>query len=145
MGNVLVLNASYEPLNITNWRRAVVLLLKGKAEQVEHNGKFIAPNFPLPTVIRLRHYVRVPYKDIPLTRRNIYRQRLQSSICFASVFRPYSRLLASTPPFTATCRVSPRFCQFPGTSRIAEWSATGFMAFPANRSRINLVTTSRAV
>lgn len=71
MGNVLVLNASYEPLNITNWRRAVVLLLKGKAEQVEHNGKFIAPNFPLPTVIRLRHYVRVPYKDIPLTRRNI--------------------------------------------------------------------------
>ncbi|MEK0188666.1 HNH endonuclease, partial [Microcoleus anatoxicus] len=71
MGNVLVLNVSYEPLNITNWRRAVVLLLKGKAEQVEHNGKFIAPNFPLPTVIRLRHYVRVPYKDIPLTRRNI--------------------------------------------------------------------------
>lgn len=71
MGNVLVLNASYEPLNITSWRRAVVLLLKGKAEQVEHNGKFISPNFPLPTVIRLRHYVRVPYKDIPLTRRNI--------------------------------------------------------------------------
>jgi 5-methylcytosine-specific restriction endonuclease McrA len=71
MGNVLVLNASYEPLNITTWRRAVILLLKEKAEQVEHNGKFILPDFPLPTVIRLRHYVRVPYKDIPLTRKNI--------------------------------------------------------------------------
>lgn len=71
MGNVLVLNASYEPLNITTWRRAVILLLKEKAEQVEHNGKFIFPDFPFPTVIRLRHYVRVPYKDIPLTRRNI--------------------------------------------------------------------------
>jgi 5-methylcytosine-specific restriction endonuclease McrA len=71
MGKVLVLNASYEPLNITSWRRAVVLLIKGKAEQVEHNGKFIYPELPLPTVIRLRHYVRVPYKDIPLTRRNI--------------------------------------------------------------------------
>ncbi|MGJ3249044.1 MAG: HNH endonuclease [Elainellaceae cyanobacterium] len=71
MGKVLVLNASYEPLNITSWRRAVVLLIKDKAEQVEHNGKFVYPEFPLPTVIRLRHYVRVPYKEIPLTRRNI--------------------------------------------------------------------------
>jgi 5-methylcytosine-specific restriction endonuclease McrA len=71
MGKVLVLNASYEPLNITSWRRAVVLLIKGKAEQVEHNGKLVYSEMPLPTVIRLRHYVRVPYKEIPLTRRNI--------------------------------------------------------------------------
>ncbi|BAU41274.1 HNH endonuclease [Leptolyngbya sp. O-77] len=71
MGKVLVLNASYEPLNITSWRRAVILLIKGKAEQVEHNGKLVYDKFPLPTVIRLRHYVRVPYKEIPLTRRNI--------------------------------------------------------------------------
>lgn len=71
MSKVLVLNASYEPLNLTSWRRAVVLLIKGKAEQLEHNGKLIYTSFPLPTVIRLRHYVRVPYKEIPLTRRNI--------------------------------------------------------------------------
>ncbi len=71
MSKVLVLNASYEPLNITNWRRAVVLLIKGKAEQLEHNGKFIYEGLPLPTVIRLRHYVQIPYKEIPLTRRNI--------------------------------------------------------------------------
>lgn len=71
MGKVLVLNASYEPLNITSWRRAVVLLLKNKAEQVEHNGKYISANIPLPTVIRLRHYVQLPYKEISLTRRNI--------------------------------------------------------------------------
>ncbi len=71
MGKVLVLNASYEPLNITSWRRAVVLLLKGKAEQVEHNGKVLYTGLPLPTVIRLRHYILVPYKEIPLTRRNI--------------------------------------------------------------------------
>ncbi|MBO0352333.1 HNH endonuclease [Phormidium pseudopriestleyi FRX01] len=71
MGKVLVLNASYEPLNITSWRRAIVLLLKGKAEQVEHNGKFIYSDVPLPTVIRLRHYVRIPYHEIPFTRRNI--------------------------------------------------------------------------
>ena len=71
MGKALVLNASYEPLNITSWRRAVVLLVKGKAERIEHNGKLIYTGFPLPTVIRLLHYVRVPYKEIPLTRRSI--------------------------------------------------------------------------
>lgn len=71
MGKVLVLNASYEPLNITSWRRAVILVLKEKAEQVEHNGKVLKSDFPLPTVIRLRQYVQVPYKEIPLTRRNV--------------------------------------------------------------------------
>ncbi|MEM9540857.1 MAG: HNH endonuclease [Cyanobacteria bacterium P01_E01_bin.42] len=71
MGKVLVLNASYEPLNITSWRRAVVLLLKGKAEQLEYQKAELRTRFPIPTVIRLRYYVRVPYKEIPLTRRNI--------------------------------------------------------------------------
>ncbi len=71
MGKVLVLNASYEPLNITSWRRAVVLLIKGKAEQLENNERLVYADFPLPSVIRLRYYVRVPYKEIPLTRRNI--------------------------------------------------------------------------
>jgi 5-methylcytosine-specific restriction endonuclease McrA len=72
MGKVLVLNASYEPLNITSWKRAVILLIKGKAEQLEHHNNFICQTFPFPSVIRLRHYVKVPYKDIPLTRRNIF-------------------------------------------------------------------------
>ncbi len=71
MGKVLVLNASYEPLNITNWRRAVILLIKDKAEQLEHNDIMIYPSFPLPSVIRLRNYVKVPYKEIPLTRKNV--------------------------------------------------------------------------
>lgn len=71
MGKVLVLNASYEPLNITSWRRAIVLLIKGKAEQLEHNSKILYADLPFPTVIRLRYYVRIPYKEIPLTRRNI--------------------------------------------------------------------------
>ena len=34
-GRVLVLNASYEPLNVCTVRRAVVLVLKEKAELVE--------------------------------------------------------------------------------------------------------------
>lgn len=68
---VLVLNASYEPLNICNWKRAFLLIFKGKAEQLEHNGKVIYSNFKIPTVIRLRKYIKVPYKQIPLTRKNL--------------------------------------------------------------------------
>lgn len=71
MSKVLVLNASYEPLNICSWRRAVILILKGKAESIEHNGKLISADFPLPTVIRLRNYVKIPYKEISLSRRNV--------------------------------------------------------------------------
>jgi 5-methylcytosine-specific restriction endonuclease McrA len=82
MSKVLVLNASYEPLNITTWRRAVVLLLKGKAEEVEHNGRVVYADFCLPTVIRLRHYVNIPYKAIPLTRRNVlYRDEYACQYC----------------------------------------------------------------
>ena len=71
MSKVLVLNASYEPLNVCSWRRAMVLLLKGKAESLEHNGRKIYGDKAQPTVIRLRHFVRVPYRDVALTRRNI--------------------------------------------------------------------------
>lgn len=71
MEKVLLLNASYEPLNITTWKRAIVLLLKGKAEQIEHNGRQLAPNVPLPLVIRLNHYIKIPHKRVPLTRKNL--------------------------------------------------------------------------
>jgi 5-methylcytosine-specific restriction endonuclease McrA len=46
-------------------------LLKGKAEQIEHNGHLIYTDLPLPSVIRLRNYVKIPYKEISLSRRNV--------------------------------------------------------------------------
>jgi 5-methylcytosine-specific restriction endonuclease McrA len=73
MGQVLVLNASYEPLNITSWRRATVMLLKGKAEGLEHAAdQLLRPGLRRPTVIRLRQFVRVPFRPLPLTRRNLF-------------------------------------------------------------------------
>lgn len=71
MTEVLVLNASYEPLNICHWQRAIVLMLKGKADGLEYNGRVIYGDLRQPTVIRLRYFVRVPYRDVALTRRNI--------------------------------------------------------------------------
>ncbi len=63
MGHVLVLNASYEPLNVCSVRRAHVLVFKGKAEVIVDAGKSLrsaAAEFVWPHVIRLLHYVRVP-------------------------------------------------------------------------------------
>jgi 5-methylcytosine-specific restriction endonuclease McrA len=74
MGHVLVLNASYEPLNITSWRRAVVMVLKGKAEGLEHEERNLRHDFLAPTVIRLRQFVRIPFKELPLTRRNVFQR-----------------------------------------------------------------------
>ena len=72
MGKVLVLNASYEPLNITTWRRATVLMLKGKAETLEEDSsQNIRHNIKLPTVIRLRYFIKVPYRELALTRKNL--------------------------------------------------------------------------
>ena len=62
MGQVLVLNAGYEPLNVCTVRRAHVLVFKGKAEVIEQLEKPLraaVATFPWP-LIRLLHYVRVP-------------------------------------------------------------------------------------
>lgn len=63
MHQVLVLNASFEPLNVCSVRRAHVLVFKGKAElieEVDRPFRSAAATFPWPHVIRLLSYVRVP-------------------------------------------------------------------------------------
>lgn len=63
VGHVLVLNASYEPLNVCSVRRAHVLVFKGKAEVIEQLGRPLRSatgQFVWPHVIRLLNYVRVP-------------------------------------------------------------------------------------
>lgn len=62
---VLVLNASYEPINLTNWKRAIVLVLKQKAQVL--SGK----------VIRLLNYITIPFNTfsrIKPSREMIYKR-----------------------------------------------------------------------
>ncbi len=48
------------------------MMLKGKAESLEEDkSRFIRKDTMLPTVIRLRQFVQVPFRELPLTRRNI--------------------------------------------------------------------------
>jgi 5-methylcytosine-specific restriction endonuclease McrA len=74
-GKVLVLNSSYQPLNTVNVRRAVILVLKKKAEIVERDGAYLRSenlSLPVPLVIRLAYFVHVPQKGIPLSRRAVF-------------------------------------------------------------------------
>lgn len=72
MSRTLLLNATYEPLAVVPIRRAVVLVLARKAVVVEHgDGELRSERqaVPVPAVIRLTHYVKVPYRrKVPLTR-----------------------------------------------------------------------------
>ena len=76
MGRALLLNASFEPLCVVPMRRAVVLVLKEKAEIVARNGAEVRSErltMPVPSVIRLHHFVRVPYRNrVPLSRRAVF-------------------------------------------------------------------------
>lgn len=75
MPRVLVLNASYQPLNLVNLKRAVVLVLKNKAEIIEEGGGVLHSErmtMPFPTVIRLVYYVSVPYRSVALSRRAVF-------------------------------------------------------------------------
>jgi 5-methylcytosine-specific restriction endonuclease McrA len=75
VGQVLVLNATYEPLSVVSVKRAVVLLLKEKAELIEAaEARLRAENFslPLPLVIRLVYFVKIPRRmSLPVTRRTV--------------------------------------------------------------------------
>ncbi len=71
----LVLNQNYEPLNVCNVRRAIVLVLRGKAEVVESGqGVMRTTNhhFSLPSVIRMVYYVRRPRPRVRLSRREVF-------------------------------------------------------------------------
>ena len=71
---VLVLNASYEPINVCAARRAIVLVLKGVAMAEEENGHFLHAarvTVRVPSVIRLLEYRRIPHQTRALSRKNI--------------------------------------------------------------------------
>jgi len=74
---VLVLNANFEPINICTTRRAVVLILGGKAAMVANGRGYlhtVTIALPRPSVIRLEQQVRRPRPHVKLTRREVFRR-----------------------------------------------------------------------
>lgn len=95
----LMLNATYEPLGVVPSRRAVVLILTEKAVLVEDGEgalHSVSRTIPVPAVVRLTHYVRVPYRGaVPLTRKAVFA-------------RDGGRCVYCTAPATSLDHVMPR-------------------------------------
>jgi 5-methylcytosine-specific restriction endonuclease McrA len=88
MRDVLVLNATYEPLAVCDARRAVLLLLDDKADLVAPDGaarlvRSPSIQVPLPAVVRLRQMVRLPRgAGVPLSRQAVLlRDRYECAYC----------------------------------------------------------------
>ena len=75
MAQVLLLNATYEPLRVITWQRAICLLTLGKVEVVEETDREIrSVSFVirLPSVVRLLRLIRPRRREVKFSRQNIY-------------------------------------------------------------------------
>ncbi len=77
MEQTLLLNATYEPLKVVHWQKAVTLWCQGKVEIVavhDREIRAVSFSFKLPSVIRLLRYVRIKkrFDYVPFSRANIY-------------------------------------------------------------------------
>ncbi len=74
---VLVLNNAYEPISVCKARRAIVLVLLGKAEVVELSGyniSTVSRSYNVPSVVRIYFYIHIPPKKIILTKKNVLKR-----------------------------------------------------------------------
>ncbi|MFZ5821889.1 MAG: HNH endonuclease [Chloroflexota bacterium] len=74
---VLVLNANFEPINVCSTRRAIGLILSGKAAMVVNGRGYIhtiRELLPRPSVIRLEQMIHRPHPRVKLTRREVFRR-----------------------------------------------------------------------
>jgi 5-methylcytosine-specific restriction endonuclease McrA len=76
MEQTLVLNATYEPLKVVDWQRAITLWCQGKVEIVETHDREVRSvsfSFRLPSVVRLLYFVKLKKRPVvQFTRANIY-------------------------------------------------------------------------
>ncbi len=83
---VLLLNATYEPLTAVSIRRAIILVLRERADVVHPDGSGVvvhSADVSVPSVIRLRSFVKVPYRAVvPMTRAALmHRDRFRCGYC----------------------------------------------------------------
>ncbi len=75
---VLVLNADYRAFSVCNIYKAFLLLYLEKAEIVSNSEtrtlRTVSKAFEVPTVIKLRKYVNMPYRNVMLSRQNIFKR-----------------------------------------------------------------------
>ena len=77
MEQTLLLNATYEPLHVVDWRKAITLWCQGKVEVIsvyDREVRSVSVSFKLPSVIRLLRYITIRrhFNYVPFSRANIY-------------------------------------------------------------------------
>ena len=77
MEQALLLNATYEPLKVVDWRKAITLWCQGKVEVIsvhDREIRSVSVSFKLPSVIRLLRYITIRrhFNYVPFSRANIY-------------------------------------------------------------------------
>ncbi len=77
MEQTLLLNATYEPLKVVNWQKAITLLCQGKVEVIsvyDREIRAVSFSIKLPSVIRLLRYIKIKrrFDYVPFSRANIY-------------------------------------------------------------------------
>lgn len=81
----LLLNASYEPLRVVSWRRAVVLSFIDKVEVIDvypRQVRSVSTSLSLPAVLRLLHRAPLRVREVPFSRPNVYaRDALTCQYC----------------------------------------------------------------
>lgn len=98
---VLVLNASFEPINVCNARRAIVLVLKGVARTEEYSPRVFhsaTQRMPIPSVIRLVEYIHIPFERKSLSRKNILLRDHNTCQYCTTVFTPQELTLDHVIP-----------------------------------------------
>ena len=85
-GHVLVLNQDFSALTLCSVERAMVLILLQKAELVaalpDRQVRSPSRHYPWPSIVRLRTYASVPYKNILISRKNVLRRdRFRCQYC----------------------------------------------------------------
>src|SRR4026207_1466756 len=76
MEQALLLNASYEPLKVVHWQKAITLWCQGKVEVIavhDREIRSVSVSFRLPSLPRLLHFVRINrrFDPAPFSRPNI--------------------------------------------------------------------------
>ena len=75
---VLVLNADYSAITVCTVPKAFLLVYLDKAELLKGDEKAklrtVSVSYPLPSVIKLHNYVKIPYKGVVLNRQNVFKR-----------------------------------------------------------------------
>lgn len=78
MNSVLVLNQDYSPLTVCTVQRAFMLLYLNKAELIielkDKRLRSISQSFPFPSIVKIKHYINMPYKGVVMSRHNIFKR-----------------------------------------------------------------------